>query len=188
MQRAVESLTASHPDFALFASFPGAGPALAPRLLAAFGSDRNRFRTAAEVQTFSGIAPVVSQSGQSKWIHFRWACPKFLRQSFHEYAGVSIQFCDWARAFYDKQRGKGKGHHAAVRSLAFKWIRILFACWRDRTPYNERRHTESLAARSALLKPKSQPSESTPRGKAVQAEDFQFKSIAGFWKISPTAS
>jgi transposase len=79
MQRAIEPLSVSHPDFAIFASFPEAGPALAPRLLAAFGSDRSRFTTAAEVQTFSGIAPVVSQSGRSKWIHFRWACPKFLR-------------------------------------------------------------------------------------------------------------
>jgi transposase len=189
MERAIESLSASHPDFEIIASYPGAGPALAPRLLAAFGSDRGRFRTAAEVQTFSGIAPVVSQSGQSKWTHFRWACPKFLRQTFHEYAGVSIQFCDWARAFYDKQRGKGKGHHAAVRSLAFKWIRILFACWRNRTPYHERRHTKNLAARSVRLsKPKSPPSASTARSKAAQTEDFQFKSVAGFWKISPSAS
>ena len=187
MERAIEPLFALHPDFAVFASFPGAGPALAPRLLAAFGSDRSRFTSAAEVQTFSGIAPVVSQSGQSKWIHFRWACPKFLRQTFHEFAGVSIQFCDWARAFYDKQRSKGKGHHAAVRSLAFKWIRILFACWRNRTPYNDRCHTANLAARSVPTS-ETQRSASTPTGQAAKPADFQFKSVAGFWKISPTAS
>jgi transposase len=188
MDGAIEQLFASHPDSAIFASFPGAGPALGPRLLAAFGSDRSRFASAAEVQTFSGIAPVVSQSGQSKWIHFRWACPKFLRQTFHEFAAVSIQFCDWARAFYDKQRSKGKGHHAAVRSLAFKWIRILFACWRDRTPYVERRHTDNLKARSvSMAKPEPRRS-ATPSAKSAKAVEFQFKSVAGFSKLSVTAS
>jgi transposase len=189
MEHEIGEIFASHPDAAVFASFPGAGPALAPRLLAAFGSDRSRFSSAAEVQAFSGIAPVASQSGQSRWIHFRWTCPKFLRQSFHEYAGVSIQFCDWARAFYDKQRGKGKGHHAAIRSLAFKWIRILYACWRDRTPYVDQRHHENLAARSVPpCKAEAVQSTSTQVGKAAKTVDLQLKSVAGFWKLSNTLS
>jgi hypothetical protein len=140
------------------------------------------------VQNFSGIAPVISQSGQSKWVHFRWACPKFLRQTFHEFAAVSIQFCDWARAFYDKQRSKGKGHHAAVRSLAFKWIRILFACWRNRSLYDERQYTGNLTAQSiSMSKPEPQRSAS-PVAKAAKTVEFQFKSVAGFAKLSPAAS
>jgi len=187
MQQEIDGSCASHPDFAIFDSFPGAGPVLAPRLLAAFGSNRERFRSAAEVQTYSGIAPVVSQSGQSKSVHFRWACPKFLRQSFHEFAAASLQQCEWARAFYDKQRSKGKGHHAAVRSLAFKWIRILFACWRDRTLYNEPRHTQNLTTRAVEhAQPQRQVSRRT--GKAGKPVDFQFKSVAGFSKLSATAS
>lgn len=191
MEGAIERLFAAHPDYAIFASFPGAGPVLAPRLLAAFGSERSRFTSAAQVQTFSGIAPVVSQSGQSKWIHFRWACPKFLRQTFHEFAGVSIQFCDWARAFYDQQRSKGKGHHAAVRSLAFKWIRILFACWRNRTPYDQRRHTENLATRSAAMCSPSQPAPATQTAKPANRGkplDLVFKTVAGFSKLSTIPS
>jgi transposase len=192
MERAIEGVCEAHPDFGIFASFPGAGPALAPRLLAAFGSDRSRFESAAEVQTFSGIAPVISQSGQSKWIHFRWACPKFFRQTFHEFAGVSIQFCEWARAFYDRQRAKGKGHQAAVRALAFKWIRVLFACWRDRKPYDDRRHADNVALRSlavsAPMRPNAaaapQPSTST----GGNPLDFLFKSIAGFAKFSARTS
>jgi hypothetical protein len=46
-----------------------------------------------------------------------YSCPKFLRQSFHEYAGESIEHSFWARAYYDGQRAKGKSHQAAVRSL-----------------------------------------------------------------------
>jgi hypothetical protein len=51
------------------------------------------------------------------------------------------------RQFYDQQRGKDKRHHAIVRSLAFKWIRVLFRCWKDRTPYVEQRYLEALQQR-----------------------------------------
>jgi transposase len=118
----------AHPDFFIFQSFPGAGAALAPRWLAALGSQRDRYASAEEVQKYSGIAPVTERSGKKKWVHFRWACPKFLRQSFHEWAGHSIAQSVWARAYYQQQRQRGKDHHAAVRALAFKWIRIVFRC------------------------------------------------------------
>ena len=84
----IEEAAAAHPDFFIFNSLPGAGPVMAPRLLAAFGSQRERYRSAREIQSFSGIAPVTESSGKRKWVHFRWACPKFLRQSFHEWAVI----------------------------------------------------------------------------------------------------
>jgi transposase len=118
--KAISQTAESHPDYVIFASFPGAGPAMAPRLLAAFGSQRERYSSASQLQSFSGIAPVSESSGKQRWIHFRWSCPKFLRQTFHEYAALSIQFCHWAREFYDLQKTRGKTHHAAVRSLAFQ--------------------------------------------------------------------
>src|SRR6266540_1583444 len=45
----------------------------------------------------------------------------------------------WAKAFYERQRAKGSSHNAAIRALAFKWIRILWRCWADRQPYDETR-------------------------------------------------
>jgi transposase len=142
-----------HPDYYLFTSLPGAGAVMAPRLLAALGSQRERYRSAAELQTFSGIAPVIESSGKKKWVHSRWRCPKFLRQSFHEWAGHSIRFCGWARAYYQLQRCRGKGHHAAVRSLAFKWMRILFRCWQDRVAYDDNFYLARLAQRGSVLAP-----------------------------------
>ena len=147
----IETLLASHPDVELFGSLPGAGAALVPRLLAAFGSDRERFHSATEVQQYTGIAPVTERSGKKTWVHWRWAAPTFLRQTFHEFAGLSIQHSAWARAFFDLQRERGKGHHAALRSLAFKWIRILFRCWQDRTPYDEARYIRVLRRRGSPL-------------------------------------
>jgi transposase len=136
-----------HDDQVIFSSLPGAGPSLAPRLLCAMGSNRSRFHSAEEVQTVSGIAPVISSSGRSRWIHWRWACPKFVRQTFHEFAACSIPFSDWASDYYHKMRSVGKSRHAAIRALAFKWIRIIFACWKNRTPYSEKHYQEALKRR-----------------------------------------
>ena len=147
----IEEAAAAHPDFFIFSSLPGAGPVMAPRLLAAFGSQRERYRSAREIQSFSGIAPVTESSGKRKWVHFRWACPKFLRQSFHEWAGHSIVQSEWARAYYQQQRSKGNTHHAAVRALAFKWIRIVFRCWQDGVAYDENTYLAALVKRGSRL-------------------------------------
>jgi transposase len=140
-----------HDDSTLFGSFPGAGAALAPRLLAAFGSNRDRFECASQVQELSGIAPVTEKSGEGLWIHWRLACSTFLRQTFHEFAGCSILQSDWARASYDQLRDRGKSHHAALRALAFKWIRIMFRCWKNRTSYDEALYCNSLKLRRSPL-------------------------------------
>jgi hypothetical protein len=61
-----------------------------------------------------------------------------LRQSFVEYAGESIKHSEWAKAFYVAQKAKGKKHQAAVRALAYKWIRIIWKCWQTRTNMTKR--------------------------------------------------
>jgi len=147
----LSELMNQHPDAALFLALPGAGPALAPRLLVAFGTDRERFQSAAELQSLSGVAPVTKRSGKQCQVHRRWACPKFLLQTFHEFAHCSCKRSIWAKAFYLQQRSSGKGHHAALRTLAFKWIRIMFRCWKTKTPYSEERYLESLHRRKAPL-------------------------------------
>jgi transposase len=147
----LQELMDQHPDAALFRALPGAGHALAPRLLAAFGTDRERFQSAAELQMLSGVAPVTKRSGKRHIVQRRWACPKFLLQTFHEFANCSCKRSTWAKAFYLQQRATGKGHHAALRTLAFKWIRVLFRCWKSNTSYSEERYLESLRLRKAPL-------------------------------------
>ncbi len=65
----IAQLAPKHPDYGLFSALPGAGPSLAPRLLVAFGEQRERFASAAEVQKYSGIAPVTERSGKKHWVH-----------------------------------------------------------------------------------------------------------------------
>jgi transposase len=153
-----------HPDAPIFESLPGAGAVLAPRLLSALGSDRSRYESAADVQQYVGIAPVTKRSGKSQTVHWRWGCPKFLRQSFHEFAGQSVCSSAWARAYYRQQLDKGNSHHQALRSLAFKWIRIIYRCWHERTSYCEATYLQSLQKRgSSLFKTIAQSAESAPQ-------------------------
>lgn len=133
-----------HPDRDIFANLPGAGPVLAPRLLSSMGAQRERFPNAASLQHYSGIAPVTKQSGGKRHVHRRYLCPKFMRQSFHEYAKESVLHCRWAAAFYKQQRDKGCHHNTAVRALAFKWQRVIWKCWQDRTIYKEETYEAAL--------------------------------------------
>jgi hypothetical protein len=120
-----------HPNFPVFDALPGAGAVLAPRLLVAFGEPRDRYASADELQQYAGIAPVTARCGNKSWVHWRLQCHKFLRQTFVEGAAESTRHAFWARAYYQQQRDKGASHQAAVRVLAFKWIRMLFRCWQN---------------------------------------------------------
>jgi Transposase/Transposase IS116/IS110/IS902 family len=140
----IEQIFASHPDQAIYKSFAAAGAALAPRLAVAFGEDRSKFENAAAVLNFTGIAPITKQSGKSRTVSFRFVAPKFQRQTFIEFSRISTQFCSWARLDYLAYRKRGSSHQAAIRRIAYKWIRIMFRCWKNRIAYDEQIY---LAAR-----------------------------------------
>lgn len=151
LERAISESFNAHPDHAIVASLPGAAEVYAPRLLAALGEQRERFADARSLQCFSGIAPVLIRSGKSAWVKRRHACPKFVRQSFHEWAGESIRHSRWARAYYQQQKLRGKKHHTIARSLAFKWQRIIWKCWQQRVPYREETYMHALQSRNPQL-------------------------------------
>jgi transposase len=152
LDKAIAQAMDQHPDAAIFRSFPGAGPALAPRLLVAFGTNRERFASAAEVAQFYGIAPVVQQSGNSKTVRVRYRCPKFGRQSFHENAACALKKEPWARCYYEAHKKKHDDkHHPACRALAFKLTRIYFACWRDKRTYQPDLYLQALQKNGSPL-------------------------------------
>jgi len=174
-QADISQLFAQHPDAFIFASFPAAGPVFAPRLQAAFGSRRERFGAAQDLLQFSGVAPVTRRSGKSRQVHRRWARPKFLHQSFVEFAALSLPHCGWARALYLQLRARGHRHWAAIRVIAFKWVRILFRCWQDRVPYKESKYLESLQRRNPRLWEASQ--QLPPRKTAAGSKPLVEKTV-----------
>jgi hypothetical protein len=84
-------------------------------------------------------------------VHWRLQCPKVLRQTCVAWAAESIRHSFWARVYSQQQRDKGKAHQAAVRALAFKWIRLLSRCWQDRTLYDESVSLNALNNRGSSL-------------------------------------
>ena len=168
LEKRIQQLVAEHPDGPLFASFPGLGQALLPRVIVAFGTKRDRFADAEEVQRCTGIAPITKTSGKTKFVQMRHACPQFTRQTFVEWAAHSLATSEWARAFYDLKRAGKMKHFAIVRELAFKWQRIATACWKKGQPYDEQVYLASLRRHGSPL-----------------ATRVQWTTVAGFSK--PTA-
>jgi transposase len=138
-----------HPESALFRNLPGAGPALAPRLCVAFGTVRTLYPEPTSLQKLAGLAPVREKSGSQEWIHWRWQASRFLRQTFVEWAGQTVHYSAWAAVFYERMRAEGKAHHAILRALAFRWVRVLWKCWQTRIPYDEGRYLEQLRMRKS---------------------------------------
>jgi transposase len=140
----IKKLFIAHEDAPIFQSLPGAGAALAPRLLATMGTQRERFANAQSLTQYNGSAPVTERSGNQKYVHWRWSAPVFVRQAFVEFAQWSVVHCSWAKAYNELLREKGCPTATRMRKIAFKWSRILLRCWKTRTPYDDERYVESL--------------------------------------------
>jgi len=62
-----------------------------------------------------------------------------------------VRYSFWAKTYYRQQEAKGKPHNTIIRSLAFKWIRILFRCWKTHTPYDESTYLTAKKSKGAPL-------------------------------------
>ena len=140
----IEAGFAAQPDHALFQSLPGAGPKLAPRLHAAFGTQREQYASAQSVQQLSGTAPVTTRSGAHETVHMRRACRKDWRCTMHQFAWQSTRYCAWARACYDLARARGQSAALALRNLANKWLKIIYRMWQTGKPYDEAKFVAQL--------------------------------------------
>jgi len=148
LSAAIAAALAQHPDGPLLQSLPRSGAVNAAQILAELGDDRARFPTDAQLAAEGGLAPVTHASGKHHAVVFRWACNKRLRQALTTFADNSRHASPWAALVYQRARGRGCRHPHAIRILARAWVRILWRCWQDRTPYEVTRHraAQSLAA------------------------------------------
>ena len=144
----------AHDEYTLIKSFPGAGPALGPRLVALLGSDRARFESANQLQRFTGVAPVTIRTGGthgSKLVHRRYRRSKFLHQTVIEWAACFCRGSLWGGAYYQREADKGRSRWSILRSLGYKLLRILYQCWKTRTPYDEEVYLKSLHLHGSTL-------------------------------------
>jgi transposase len=132
------------PNGHLFRSLPGADYILGAKLLVLYST--RDFTDASEAQQLFGTAPYTAMSGQSRRVGFRRGANKFGRNTFQQLARGSIKSSSWARKQFVKKRNEGKGSHHAFRCLANTWVKITFAMWCSKMPYDETRHLASIAS------------------------------------------
>lgn len=128
------------PGGEIYLSFPGLGDRLAARVAGEIG-DITNFDTPNGLQCYAGKAPVTRRSGKSELVVAnRLACNGHLRDACQQWAFCSLRGSGWAREFYDAQRARGKGHHAALRALGNRWLEVLWHCLQRGVAYDEATH------------------------------------------------
>ena len=145
LDRSVTAHPGEHPDGKIFTSLPRSGQINAAQMLAERGDCRQAYGRPDAVAALAGCTPVTRESGKHRAVHFRWACNKRFRVAITTFAGNSRHSSPWAAKIYNDARAAGKDHPRATRILARAWIRIIWRCWQDSTPYDPARHGAAAA-------------------------------------------
>jgi len=141
-EKQIRPLFQEHENASFYRNLPGAGANMAPRLLAAM--ELLPTDNVQDAQKYIGVAPVTQRSGKQCWVHRRFHPPQFLHQTLVEWAGLTVQFSPWAKAYYQHAKKQGKKRFVILRSLAFKWLRILDGCRKTKTDYDEQKYIQCL--------------------------------------------
>lgn len=128
----------------LLFSLPGAGPRLAPAMTAMVALTAEEPEPLWALRCLSGVAPVQHESGKMKRTKMRRRCNKHWRNTLHQFAACSKQYCAWAKAFYDLRKSCGDGHATALRKLADKWLKIIHRMIESGECYDDSRYVEAL--------------------------------------------
>lgn len=150
-RKQIEALFQEHPDHDLFGSLPGAKKVLAPRLLAAVGSDPDRYGSQQVLQCIAGTAPVSYQSGKINKVRIRLACDKFMRHTVHLWSDCFRKASAWGQSYYQHKRDEGMSHACALRCLGQRLLKILFRMLKDKTPYDAELHARNQKKHGSWL-------------------------------------
>jgi len=131
----IEAILAEHPDAALVRSLPGMGATLTAEFLAITGGI-DRYTSGDQLAAAAGLAPVLKQSGKSRYLQRATAGDKALKRVFYQSAFIAISCDPASKTYYQRKRTEGKVHHQAVISLARRRVNVLHAMLRNRQPYN----------------------------------------------------
>jgi transposase len=138
-----------HPDAEILCSLPGLGSVLGARVLAEFGDDPTRYKDARSRRCYAGTAPITRASGTRNVVLARTARNRRMAQACYLWAFSALRPSPGARAFYDRQRTRGKTHHQALRALANRLVGVLHGCLSSGQRYDEHvawpTHTEVAA-------------------------------------------
>ncbi len=141
-----------HPYAELIAGLPRIGTINLGQVIGEIGPMLERADSCAQLAAETGAAPVTKESGKHRAVTFRHAANRRARQALMTFADNSRHGNDWAARIYNDARARGKRHPHAVRILARAWLRIIWACWRDKTCYDPAVHhtTSKINSRQGL--------------------------------------
>lgn len=140
LDKSVAARLGEHPDSKIFTSLPRSGQINAAQVLAEWGDVKQAYDCPDAVAALAGVTPVTKASGRQHAVHFRWACNKRFRVALTTFADNSRHDSQWAADIYDRARARGHDHPHAIRILARAWIRVIYRCWNEGTPYDPTQH------------------------------------------------
>lgn len=151
LEAKIEKLRAEHPDNEIFSSLPTGGPITLAALCIAFGPDRQTPYGWRDYSSYFGTSPITRQSGATRQVRMRRARDPVMHRALLHLADATRRKADcWAHTYYRRKREEGKGHYHALRCLACRWVKILHAMWRNRTPYEEEFHRNRRRERGGI--------------------------------------
>ncbi|MFE1315137.1 transposase [Streptomyces sp. NPDC058755] len=110
------------------------------QLLAEVGPVLDRVESAEQAAAECGAAPVTKASGKTHGVYFRWAANTRARKAITAFAHNSRMQSPWAATLYANARARGKRNPHATRIVARAWLRVIWACWHNATPYDPYSH------------------------------------------------
>jgi hypothetical protein len=137
LEKQIEAHFNAHPQAGIYRSQPGIGLITGARLLAEFGDDPGRYRSAKARKNYAATSPVTKASGRSRVVMARFVHNDRLIDALHAQAFSAINGSTGARAYYDKQRAREVDHGPALRQVANRLVGILHGCLKNGTPYDE---------------------------------------------------
>jgi hypothetical protein len=141
----VNQLFDQHPDAFIFASVPGAGELLAPKMLVMFGDHRQHYPHRSVLPAIAGTSPVTVASGKSRYVKFRRGCNRRYRHTAQQLAQMSTRKSVWAASYFDQVCSRGGSKSHAYRCLANRWLHIIWTLWQTRQVHDEEYHLRQVA-------------------------------------------
>ncbi len=154
-----------HPAAEIYLSQPGLGVVLASRVMGEFGDDKTRFVDTRARKNYSGQSPITRASGRKTVVLARYATNRRLGAALHMQAYAALTGSPGARAYYDTLRGRGIGHHAALRQLANRLVGILHGCLKTGTPT-----TKTLPGSTTDQAPQASPLDKFHHGMSINLD------------------
>jgi transposase len=140
LERDLTDALAAHPKTSLLQTLPRVATVSLAALIAEIGPLLDRCDNPEQVAAMCGAAPVTKASGKSRNVGFRYTANKPARVAITSFADNSRHRSAWASDTYHRARARGARHPHAIRILARGWVRVIWACWTNDTPYDPSRH------------------------------------------------